>query len=109
TFDFVELRRLAEMGLLPLAGLSVITFCIYLGAAGKSAQFPFHIWLPDAMQGPTPVSALIHAATMVTAGVYLLVRTSWLFALTPDVLHIVGWVGAGAARMGGSLVCAHTA
>ena len=69
TFDFVELRQMAEAEMIGLSGLGVITFCIYLGAAGKSAQFPLHIWLPDAMEGPTPVSALIHAATMVTAGV----------------------------------------
>ena len=75
TFDFGELRELVESGALPVAGLSLITFCIYLGAVGKSAQFPLHVWLPDAMEGPTPVSALIHAATMVTAGVYLLHRT----------------------------------
>ncbi len=108
TFDLAELEQMATTGLIPVAGLSVITFCIYLGAAGKSAQFPFHIWLPDAMEGPTPVSALIHAATMVTAGVYLLFRTSWLFALTPDVLLIVGWVGAFTALMAAILACVQT-
>ncbi len=105
TFDLTELRGLAESGALPLAGLSLITFCIYLGAVGKSAQFPLHVWLPDAMEGPTPVSALIHAATMVTAGVYLLLRTEWLFALTPDVLLIVAWVGAGTALLAAILAC----
>ena len=105
TFDFGELHSLVEAGALPLAGLSVITFCIYLGAAGKSAQFPFHVWLPDAMEGPTPVSALIHAATMVTAGVYLLHRTAWLFALTPEVLLIVAWVGAFTALLAAVLAC----
>jgi NADH-quinone oxidoreductase subunit L len=105
TFDFFELRGLAESGAIPLAGLSLITFCIYLGAVGKSAQFPLHIWLPDAMEGPTPVSALIHAATMVTAGVYLLVRTEWLFALTPDVLLIVAWIGAFTALLAAVLAC----
>jgi len=105
TFDLTEMRVLVESGALPVAGLSIITFCLYLGAAGKSAQFPMHIWLPDAMEGPTPVSALIHAATMVTAGVYLLLRTEWLFALTPDVLLIVAWIGALTALMAAILAC----
>ena len=108
TYDLVDLERMATTGLIPVAGLSVITFCLYLGAAGKSAQAPLHIWLPDAMEGPTPVSALIHAATMVTAGVYLLVRTSWLFALTPDVLAIVAWVGGITALMAAILACVQT-
>jgi NADH-quinone oxidoreductase subunit L len=105
TFDLTEMRVLVESGALPVAGLSIITFCLYLGAAGKSAQFPMHIWLPDAMEGPTPVSALIHAATMVTAGVYLLLRTEFLFALTPDVLLIVAWVGAFTALLAAVLAC----
>jgi NADH-quinone oxidoreductase subunit L len=106
TFDLNEMRLMAEGGQLPLVGLSLITFCIYLGAVGKSAQFPLHVWLPDAMEGPTPVSALIHAATMVTAGVYLLHRTAWLFALTPDVLLIVAWIGALTALIAAVLACA---
>src|SRR4029453_528303 len=77
----------------------------YLGAMGKSAQFPFHVWLPDAMEGPPPASALIHAATMVTAGVYLLHRTAWRFALTPDVLAIVAWIGAFTALLAAVLAC----
>ena len=106
TFDFGELQQMADAGMIGLSGLAVITFCIYLGAAGKSAQFPLHIWLPDAMEGPTPVSALIHAATMVTAGVYLLTRMAFLFALTPGVLLLVAWVGAGTALMAAILACA---
>ncbi len=105
TFDFLELLLLVDTGVIPLAGLGVITFCIYLGAAGKSAQFPFHIWLPDAMEGPTPVSALIHAATMVTAGVYLLTRTVWLFKLTPEVMQIIAWNGAFTALLAAVLAC----
>jgi NADH-quinone oxidoreductase subunit L len=105
TWDITELHSMAASNALPLAGLSIITFCLYLGAMGKSAQFPFHVWLPDAMEGPTPVSALIHAATMVTAGVYLLVRTDWLFALTPNVLLIVAWIGAFTALLAAVLAC----
>ena len=108
TFDFLQLLQLADTGLIPLEGLGVITFCIYLGAAGKSAQFPFHVWLPDAMEGPTPVSALIHAATMVTAGVYLLTRLVWLFRLTPDVMEIVAWNGAFTALLAAVLACVQT-
>ena len=105
TFDFAELFELAQGGGEALAGLGLITFFIYLGAAGKSAQFPFHVWLPDAMEGPTPVSALIHAATMVTAGVYLLFRTAFLFEQTPDVLAAVGWIGAFTALLAATLAC----
>jgi NADH-quinone oxidoreductase subunit L len=108
TFDFSELFELAQSGGEALAGLSLVTFFIYLGAAGKSAQFPFHVWLPDAMEGPTPVSALIHAATMVTAGVYLLYRTAFLFEQTPDVLAAVGWIGAFTALLAATLACVQT-
>src|SRR6266849_4229601 len=108
TFDFLDLHLLADAGAIPVGGLGIITFCIYLGASGKSAQFPFHIWLPDAMEGPTPVSALIHAATMVTAGVYLLTRTVWLFRLTPDVMEIVAWNGAFTALLAAVLACVQT-
>ena len=108
TFDLMQLRFLADNGRIPLAGLGLITFCLYLGAMGKSAQFPLHIWLPDAMEGPTPVSALIHAATMVTAGVYLLTRLEWLFALTPQVLTIVAWNGALTALLAAILACVQT-
>jgi len=108
TFDLLELRAMAAAGGIPIGGLALITFCLYMGAAGKSAQFPLHVWLPDAMEGPTPVSALIHAATMVTAGVYLLARTDWLFALTPGVLAIVAWNGAFTALLAAILACVQT-
>ena len=83
---------------LPSAGiLTAICLCLLLGAAGKSAQIPLYVWLPDAMEGPTPVSALIHAATMVTAGVYMIARTHWLFDNAPKALVFVGIVGAATA------------
>ena len=108
TWDLLELRHMVEGGTLAAAGLGVITFCLYLGAMGKSAQFPLHGWLPDAMEGPTPVSALIHAATMVTAGVYLLVRTEFLFHETPEVLALVAWIGGITALMAAILACVQT-
>jgi NADH-quinone oxidoreductase subunit L len=76
-----------------------IPFLLLLGAMGKSAQFPLHVWLPDAMEGPTPVSALIHAATMVTAGVYLVARSTPLFAFTPEAQVLVSVVGATTALL----------
>ena len=72
---------------------AAIPYCLMLGAFGKSAQIPLFVWLPDAMEGPTPVSALIHAATMVTAGVYLIARLYPMFVLYPDSLTVVAWVG----------------
>jgi len=74
--------------------LTLVSLLLLCGAIGKSAQFPLHVWLPDAMEGPTPVSALIHAATMVTAGVYLVARCGPLFAASPTALTVVVWVGA---------------
>jgi NADH-quinone oxidoreductase subunit L len=80
-----------------------ITLLLFIGATGKSAQIPLFIWLPDAMAGPTPVSALIHAATMVTAGVYMVARNSALYALAPDSMMIVAGVGAATAIMAASI------
>ena len=77
--------------------VTVIALCLLLGAAGKSAQLPLYVWLPDAMEGPTPVSALIHAATMVTAGVYMIARTHVLFDHSPFALSVVAIVGAATA------------
>ncbi|MGB6431969.1 MAG: NADH-quinone oxidoreductase subunit L [Candidatus Acidiferrales bacterium] len=79
------------------AALTAIALLLFVGATGKSAQLPLYVWLPDAMEGPTPVSALIHAATMVTAGVYMVVRTSAIFSMAPLALEVMAGVGAATA------------
>ncbi len=99
TFEFQTLFRVAGQNGLPADFLAGCVGLIYLGAVGKSAQFPLHVWLPDAMEGPTPVSALIHAATMVTAGVYLVTRAYPLFGGAPGVLALIAWVGAFTALL----------
>ena len=83
--------------------LSLITLLLFIGATGKSAQIPLYVWLPDAMEGPTPVSALIHAATMVTAGVYMIGRNAVLFEHAPITLQVVAVVGAATALMAGTI------
>lgn len=83
--------------------LTIAALLIFCGAVGKSAQFPLHVWLPDAMEGPTPVSALIHAATMVAAGVYLLVRVAFLIQATHTALLVIAWIGTITALLGALL------
>jgi NADH-quinone oxidoreductase subunit L len=92
SFEYKEVFKIASTGSGSTA-LTIATFCLFIGAMGKSAQIPLYTWLPDAMAGPTPVSALIHAATMVTAGIYMIVRSNVLYNLCPDTLHFVALVG----------------
>jgi NADH-quinone oxidoreductase subunit L len=117
TFDFQTLTdpkgpAIAQAGGAAFMGLSVLTWSlifIFVGGAGKSAMFPFHIWLPDAMEGPTPVSALIHAATMVVAGVYLVARLFPVFALgAPDALYVVAWIGGFSSLFAAVIACTQT-
>jgi len=114
TFDFKELCSptgiaIAHAPTATFMGLSLINFAlllIYMGGAGKSAMFPLHIWLPDAMEGPTPVSALIHAATMVVAGVYLVARLFPIFSSTGhDALNVVAYVGGFTSLFAAVIAC----
>src|SRR5437773_879146 len=96
---FAEIApRMSTLGGHPLF-LTTVALLIFCGAVGKSAQFPLHVWLPDAMEGPTPVSALIHAATMVAAGVYMLVRVAFVIQGSPTALLVVAWIGTITAVM----------
>ncbi len=88
--------------------IAVIALLVFAGAMGKSAQFPLHVWLPDAMEGPTPVSALIHAATMVNAGVYLVARANLLFAASPDTMVVVAAIGIFTAILAASIAMTQT-
>ncbi len=95
TLDYTKV--FAQVGQLSPDMATAIALCLFIGAVGKSAQLPLHTWLPDAMEGPTPVSALIHAATMVTAGVYMVVRNHAIFDLSPVAMSTVALVGGGTA------------
>jgi NADH-quinone oxidoreductase subunit L len=117
TFDFIALTdpngsAITQGAGIGFLGLSVMTWSmifVYMGGVGKSAMFPFHIWLPDAMEGPTPVSALIHAATMVVAGVYLVARMFPIYAISaPAALEVVAWVGAFSSLFAAVIACTQT-
>jgi NADH-quinone oxidoreductase subunit L len=108
TFDFAALAvKWQGLGLGPvvLAAAAALVFC---GAVGKSAQLPLHVWLPDAMEGPTPVSALIHAATMVAAGVYMVCRVAWLMSASPVVMTVIAWTGGLTALMAALIAVTQT-
>ena len=94
SLQYNQVFRVIEEKGMSTGTATAICALLFVGACGKSAQLPLYVWLPDAMEGPTPVSALIHAATMVTAGVYLMVRVHPLLELAPNVLKVVAWVGA---------------
>lgn len=110
TLDFVELKE--AMGSLSVEVgvgiLTVITLLLFVGATGKSAQIPLFVWLPDAMAGPTPVSALIHAATMVTAGVYMCCRLGFLFSLAPITSTVIAVIGVGTAFVAATIAIVQT-
>ncbi len=93
TFDYDEVFAVVNSGAVETWKLTFIGICIFCGAVGKSAQFPLHVWLPDAMEGPTPVSALIHAATMVAAGVYLVAKAMTFYVASPTAAMTVAWIG----------------
>jgi NADH-quinone oxidoreductase subunit L len=103
-----EFLAITTASFLGVSMLTVGLTLIFIGGAGKSAMFPLHIWLPDAMEGPTPVSALIHAATMVVAGVFLVARLFPIFSMDPIALQVVTWVGVSSALIAAIIACTQT-
>lgn len=104
SFDYATVAEKVSQGQVMTTGIATaITLLLFVGATGKSAQVPLYVWLPDAMEGPTPVSALIHAATMVTAGVYMVVRSQALFLMAPFTMEVVAGVGALTALFAASI------
>jgi NADH-quinone oxidoreductase subunit L len=103
TLNYSELKHAVASGDVNTALLGVAALCLFIGATGKSAQLPLYTWLPDAMAGPTPVSALIHAATMVTAGIFMITRMNFVFDLTPEIQNIIAIVGAATALVAASI------
>jgi NADH-quinone oxidoreductase subunit L len=108
TFGTLDFQKVAAVAAsmpveMTMGTLTIITLLLFVGATGKSAQIPLYVWLPDAMEGPTPVSALIHAATMVTAGVYMIGRTAVLFSHAPITLDVVAVIGVATALMAGTI------
>ncbi|MBM4053807.1 MAG: NADH-quinone oxidoreductase subunit L [Planctomycetes bacterium] len=105
SIDFTEVFNAASHGKFAIGDvtITIITLLLFMGAAGKSAQIPLYTWLPDAMEGPTPVSALIHAATMVTAGIYMIARSNVLYMLSPFTMTIVASIGAATALFAASI------
>jgi len=106
TLDMRE--TFTRIGELPAATITLIALLLFCGAVGKSAQFPLHVWLPDAMEGPTPVSALIHAATMVNAGVYLVARANLIFSHAPEAMVVVAAIGIFTAILAASIAFTQT-
>ena len=105
TINFHQIRPAIAAGHFHVGApvMTAIALLLFIGATGKSAQIPLYIWLPDAMEGPTPVSALIHAATMVTAGVYMVTRLNAIFQLAPHAMDVIAFVGAGTAIFAASM------
>ena len=108
TLNFHEVFAAADAGLIAAGAATLICLMLLLAASGKSAQIPLFVWLPDAMAGPTPVSALIHAATMVTAGIYMIARTHPLWALSPLASDVTAWIGVLTALLAGSIALVQT-